>query len=331
MNIRLKSTLCIGLILLLQACMPRIYPAKEAIMSAHLFDDYFIAPDGSHLPYQTWVPENQIEAVIIALHGFNDYNNFFQGPGSYLKNHGIQSYAFDQRGFGGSPNKGSWAGTDTLVSDLLVFVELIKNRHPGLPLFVLGESMGGAVVISALADNPDLVVDGSILVAPAVWSRDFMPWYQTAVLWTLAHTIPGKTLSGKNIKRIPSDNRDMLKALFEDPMTIKETRIESVYGLSNLMDKAFASAEDLNGKFFLLYGEKDEIIPNEPAKAFIKKLNPGSRPDQRIATYADSYHLILRDLGAERLLKDIAFWIKYPEQVLPSAADKRILEFIQNN
>ena len=52
-----------------------------------------------------------VRAVILALHGFNDYSNAFEGPGEVWAGHGIATYAYDQRGFGAAPERGLWPGT----------------------------------------------------------------------------------------------------------------------------------------------------------------------------------------------------------------------------
>ena len=112
------------------------------------------------------------QAVIVALHGMNDYSNAF----CHARAHGgrrkaITTYAYDQRGFGRSPQIGIWPGSDLMRRDLSDFVDVVRMRHPGVPVFVLGESMGGAVAMTAFASDTPPKADGLILVAPAVWGR----------------------------------------------------------------------------------------------------------------------------------------------------------------
>ena len=135
--------------------------------------------------------------MILALHGFNDYSNSFEGPGEAWAKQGIAIYAYDQRGFGRSDNPGVWAGAEAMRADLNDAVAAARARYPGVPVFVLGESMGGAVMLTALAsaaapragasnasaDAPILNVDGVILAAPAVWSRGDMPLTYRAALF----------------------------------------------------------------------------------------------------------------------------------------------------
>jgi pimeloyl-ACP methyl ester carboxylesterase len=66
----------------------------------------FVAADGQVLPLRKWLPDGGAKAVILALHGFNDYSNAFEGPGEAWAKRGIATYAYDQRGFGAAPERG---------------------------------------------------------------------------------------------------------------------------------------------------------------------------------------------------------------------------------
>ncbi len=332
----LKSFLQTGIAMLLAiqfwGCMPRVYPAGERIYPGRLEQDRYITADDVALPYRAWLPEpGEAKAVLIALHGFNDYSNFFQLPGSYLQQRGIASYAYDQRGFGGAPGRGLWAGVDAYADDLRLFVQLLKARYPALPVYVLGVSMGAAVTIVAMSRDDDALVDGVILVAPAVWARSTMPWYQRFVLWSMAHSLPWLTLTGESVQVQASDNIEMLRAFSRDPLVIKETRVETIYGLTNLMDAAAADAAQLTTKSLLLVGEKDEIIPRQATFRFLQGFLQTRETGKTVAFYQNGYHMLLRDCQAEVVWNDIDAWIKRADMALPSGADKRAAEQLREN
>ena len=71
------------------------------------------------LPLRRWLPEGKPRAVVLALHGFNDYSNAFADAGPVFAAHGIALYAYDQRGFGAAPAPGRWPGSRRLVDDAL--------------------------------------------------------------------------------------------------------------------------------------------------------------------------------------------------------------------
>jgi len=320
---KIHSIFILLMMLTVSGCMPMAYPPSAGYKSAQLQEKVFLTADGAGLPVRGWLPKTQPHAVIVALHGFNDYSQFFEMPGAYLSKQGIACFAYDQRGFGAAPKRGSWAGNDAYAYDLHVFTRLLKQRYPRLPVYLLGESMGGAIVLAAMRQGllPD--VAGTILVAPALWPRSTMPWYQTGLLWMLAHSLPKMTLTGRSIGVVASDNNEMLRALGRDPLVIKGTRVETLYGLVDLMDYAFDSARSLQGSVLLLYGEKDEIIPKKPIVQFLRQLLASDAADKTVAIYPQGYHMLLRDLQAHIAWKDIAAWINGNPGRLPSGADDR--------
>lgn len=293
--------------------------AAPAIDSNHL-----VAADGARLPLRRWLPPAEPpKAVLLALHGFNDYSNFFAGAGAWLAERGIASYAYDQRGFGGAPNRGRWPGTAALLDDLRLGARALRRRHPGVPLYLLGESMGGAVIMTAMASGEAPPADGIILAAPAVWGRASMPWYQTVALWVARQAIPGSRVSGRGLGIQASDNIDMLRALGRDPMMITQTRVDAVFGLVNLMDAAMASAPRVDAAALILYGEKDQLIPDGAVREMLARLPPAPDRPRTVAVYADGWHMLLRDRQAETVWYDILHWIADPRMVLPSGADMR--------
>lgn len=309
--------------LLLVGCTPVMMVPGPSTSAAHLTADSFITADGAQLRLSRW-PVSHPKAIVIALHGFNDYRRFFSAPGEFLQKQQIYSYTYDQRGFGENASPGLWAGNDAYVDDLKLLVHLLTAEHPNLPIYLLGESMGGAIIIDAMSRADKPAVAGVILSAPAVWGRKTMPWYQTSLLWTLSHTMPWLSLTGKGLDIMPSDNIEMLRALGRDPWIIKETRVDAIYGLTNLMDAALAAADKLEADTLLLYGEKDQIVPRAPTQQFVQGLLHKQQGKHTIAYYENGYHMLLRDLQAPVIWQDIAHWVLGDKVALPSGAERNL-------
>jgi len=316
----------------LAACAgPAPEPPKytTAATAPELTKDAYIASDGMRLPMQSWLPEGRVKAVILGVHGMNDYSHSFAGPGAEWAKDGIATYAYDQRGFGAAPAPGSWAGTYLLDADLAAITRLLHARYPGVPLYLLGESMGGAVVITAEAgvagaERPK--VDGVILVAPAVWGRQTINVFLRVVLWTADHIIPHWTFTGASLKIRPTDNIEILRELSRDPLVIKETQVSTIAGLVDLMSAAFAAAPKAQERMLLLYGAHDQVIPPEPTEKFIAALPSASAEERVFAYYNDGYHMLLRDLEAKLVERDVESWVLDPSEPLPSGADRRATE-----
>ncbi len=315
-------SLVILAVVVLAACAPRLQPPgpdPAGATTPHLAADSFSTRDGLVLPLRRWLPEDKPKAVIVALHGFNDYGNAFADFGAYFADKGIAVLAYDQRGFGAAPEPGLWAGTQTLTADFRDFLTAARAAYPGVPVHALGESMGGGVMLAAWAEAP-YPADSTILVAPAVWGRAAMPFYQTAALWLTAHTTPWMLLSGRGLKRQPSDNIEMLRALGRDPLVIKETRVDAAWGLTNLMDAALAGATVFDAPSLILYGANDDIIPASATLDMLAELPP-PKSIRKVAIYDAGFHMLLRDLKAETSWRDILAWLDDPDASLPSGAD----------
>jgi alpha-beta hydrolase superfamily lysophospholipase len=305
----LTGTLLTAVALMGCACAkPYVYPGGSEKTPPSLHDDYAIMDDGYRLPLSRWQAEGACTRVVLAVHGLNDYRNAFKTTGDYLAGLGIYLVAYDQRGFGDSEGFGFWHGSARLAKDLGVMTRLIRGQYPDCPLYVLGESMGGAVALSALP-YLDPEVQGFMLVAPAVWSRSTMPAYQRAALWFAAHSFPDRKFTGESLDIMASDNIEMLRALGRDPKVIKATRADVLYGLGNLMDYAMENPDIGIPRVLLLYGERDEVIPKGPTCTFIDEF--AGEPKQRwtVILYPNGYHMLTRDLQAGIVLRDIGSWL----------------------
>jgi acylglycerol lipase len=324
-------------VFLLIGCTPVIAPPGPVASEPRLNDDSFLTSDGLLLPVRRWLPEQSPKAVVLALHGFNDYAKAFDkipanalGTGPYLASQGFAVYAYDQRGFGRSPNAGLWPGEAVLINDFKDFVGVLRRANPGLRLYGLGESMGGAVIMSAVAASPSPLVDGVVLAAPAVWARSTMPFYYRAALWLGARLAPGLKPSGRGLGRQASDNIELLRDNARDPFFIKNTRIDSIYGLSHLMDQALASASKLDVPTLYLYGQNDEIIPKAPTLEALQSF-PHSAAKLRVSYYPQGWHLVLRDKQAPAVLGDVTAFLNEQNGALPTGADNNVLARIRSD
>lgn len=308
------------LVLALTACAPKLQPVDLVRIEPQLTPLHLIADDGAVLPLKAWLPEELPRAVVLALHGFNDYSKAFEEPAEAWRKAGIATYAFDQRGFGAAPYRGRWAGSDRMRRDAALAIRLLQARYPDTPTFLLGESMGGAVALALAAGEDPPPLAGLVLVAPAVRGRAALGALASATLWLAGHTLPWYRLTGEGLNIRPSDNIEVLRELSADPLVIKATRIDAIYGLVELMDEAVAAAPRLELPALVLYGAHEEVISIDAARALVERLPKPPAP-VRVAVYREGYHLLLRDRAAEMVIADVAAWIKAPSEPLPSGAD----------
>lgn len=322
MPVRFRSVLAAALALLAAACAPRYEPAGPAVTAPRIetaSPARIVAADGATLPLRCWSPEGKPRAVFLGLHGFNDYSRAFETPGGFWAKQGVETCAYDQRGFGAGPHPKIWSDTAAMTADAKTAAALLRARHPETPLFVVGESMGGAVAMVAATEG-GLEADGLVLVAPALRGRRYLGLVPSASLWLFSRLVPALILTGEGLRVQASDNIPMLRALGADPLVIKGARIDTIRGLVDLMDAAIEAAPRLRLPALVLYGVRDELIPGEPTWDAIRALPADA--GHRAAVYRGGWHMLLRDLGAEAVLNDVLAWTADPKAPLPSGADR---------
>jgi alpha-beta hydrolase superfamily lysophospholipase len=301
-----------------------IQAMPEHFTQPAITDAALTTTDALDLPMRHWLPQGAPRAVVLALHGFNDYSNAFDAPAKIWAKQGIATYAYDQRGFGGAPGRTRWPGSDALATDAVTAATLLRAKYPHKPIYLLGESMGGAVAILAASGATGIrpaEVDGVILSAPAVWTRESMQFLPRIALWAGVRMFPGAVFTGESLHILASDNIPMLIALGKDPMVIKGARVDTMYGLVDLMDATIAAAPRLTQPLLLMYGANDAVIPREPLRELVAALPRDAAGRERFAYYRQGYHMLLRDLEGPQVAADVAAWIFNRGAALPTHAD----------
>jgi alpha-beta hydrolase superfamily lysophospholipase len=305
----------------LGACATHLVPPGPSVTAPRQEADAFIMADGTRLPYRAWVPE-RVEppwAVVLALHGMNDSRDAFEDSGPDFAEAGILVIAPDQRGFGDTAQRGYWPGAQALADDAGAMARALRAKYPRAKLVLMGESMGAGVLMLAATGPSPPPADGYVLLAPAIWGRAEMNVFARSGLWLLSGLVPGLTVSGRIAGRVASDNRDALIRLSRNRLTIKETRVDAIKGVVDLMDASRAAAARFHGPALVLHGGEDQIIPPDALRDVWRKLPPGT--PIRLAHYPKGYHLLLRDKDRERRIADILTWIRRPNAPLPSTAE----------
>ncbi len=280
----------------------------------------FTMSDGAVLPARVWLPAPGVplQGVILALHGYTDSRDAWEVPAPAFTAAGYALYAPDQRGFGDAPQRGGWAGVPRMVDDAAELVAQLRAKNPGVPVIVLGESMGGAVAL-LLAARPGASADAYVLESPAVWGWHQMDPAVAATLLAADAVAPGWTPDpgrlGENIAA--SDNFPALERMGRDPLTLRRPSVASLRGLVDLMAAAQAASASLHGRVLILDGRRDQLVPPPATEAAWAKLPPSVRR----AFYPNGYHLLLRDHDRALVLADILSWLREPGAWLPSGAD----------
>ena len=270
---------------------------------------------------KSWKSTSEEKAIIIAVHGYNDYSNSFKIPATHLSKFGISTYTFDLRGFGGNKDKGDWYPLEIHTQDLNYILEKIKERREGVKVFIMGESMGGAIVLSTI-QRYNIRVDGVILIAPAIWNFSERNKIKSFFLKTLSRIFPNYKLRGSSYVSVkPSNNKDLLLELSKDEYFIHEPTLRSMNGIVELMNNSYNDARNYlkspNNKTLIVIPAIDEIVPRKPLLELLNlneiKKNIGGK--LTLALYEDNYHMILRDMNGNDITREIKEWLFDTENI----------------
>ena len=311
--------------LLLSACAPTVQQPltpPPAFSGPSIQGGAFVVQDGARLPMLSWLSEGEPWAVVVALHGMNDHKASFHLAGPHWAERGIATYAYDQRGFGRAPGRGIWAGRELMAEDLRTVTALVRARHPNAVVAVAGESMGGAVGVTAFASERPPDADRLILLAPAVWGWSSQPLANRAGLWIAARLMGATAVEPPDwaVRDIrATDNTLELLRMGRDPDMLFSTRFDTLYGLVDLMEAASRDLGRVRVPTALFHGAHDQIIRAEPMARALAEA--GEAPNLRTAFYPDGRHLLNRDHQALAVYGDVEAFLRDPAAPFPSGAD----------
>ncbi len=302
----------------LSACTPTYKPMGPATTEPRIEDNTFIARDGVRLPVTVWGPRDQPDMIVIGVHSFGEFRDAFTLIGAHLAEKNIALWAYDQRGFGDGPHRGLWAGRDTLVQDFRDFVGAVST-HTGssIPMIFMGESMGAAVVLAAMAQDDTLAPQSLILSGPGVReSRPNRYWYNVG-LWLATRVASGYEVT---VPRAYDDRLDDYHARrwAEDSKIIEKVRADTYFGLIRLSDLASNTADAVSVPTLVLFGTKDSQIHQNSVCALMKRL--GSNGTLRV--FDGAPHLMFQVREQDDVLSLMDDWLIEPSSVSQSGLNK---------
>lgn len=262
--------------------------------------------DGVKLFYQWWVPDAP-KAVLLLVHGIGDHSGRY---GSFVKFFVQRGYAvalYDQRGHGRSDgDRGHAEQLQDFIQDLAQFLQCSKERFPQLPLYLVGHSFGGQVVLNFLVRYAK-GVRGVILSSPNIqlslpvptWKKRVADWVQHSV----GHLRLGHAINPKDL----SHDAAVVTAYEEDPLVFSHVTARLGAIIMHNLEIMMALAPRIHLPALFLHAGQDVICSPEGTKAFYVRV-PVSK--KRLIIYDDLYHELFNELDRERVFADMAHWLE---------------------
>lgn len=292
---------------------PVISPGAEATS--------YTTPDGFHL-FAQWWPVESPRAVVLLVHGTALHSGFYSPFAEHLQTEGYAVGAVDLRGWGQSDRQGKVRGYvgnyDEYVTDLRMLANDAKRRYPHSKVYLMGESLGGTVVLLAHIERA-VVADGLILNAPAVWGNPgIMGWHPphtlaAPIMWggkALGQTFPELPLLPiyKPFVGFVLFDAEAQKRFLDDPNNthtwLPAKYVDSLY---NAMLKVRENVKNVRIPMLIMQGTKDNLIPVDSSEFLCQRSNSS---DRTLAIYEGMSHATLHDYGREAVWGDITNWLE---------------------
>jgi alpha-beta hydrolase superfamily lysophospholipase len=256
--------------------------------------------DGTHgkLVARTWNGPDRPTHVVVIAHGYGEHLGRYERVAGALVRDGAVVYAVDHVGHGRSEGERVLVQDfEDVVTDLHVLDETARRDNPGLPVVLLGHSMGGLIAARTAQRYGDTLA-ALVLSSPVVGRWD-------AVSQLLAlDEIPDLPLDVATLSRDPAVG----ETYAADPLVwhgpFKRTTLQALQrGLEAIADGP--SVGDL--PLMWIHGEDDQLVPIEGSRAGIEHLR-GSRFVER--TYREARHELFNELNADDVIADVTEFIR---------------------
>jgi alpha-beta hydrolase superfamily lysophospholipase len=258
-------------------------------------------PDGVALRTYQWDPEGHAAATIVLVHGLGEHAGRYAPVAEYFARHSFAVRAYDHRGHGGTG--GPLPTFGTLLSDLVMQVKWWAGGERG-PLFVLGQSMGGGLVLN-LALRESLPLAGVVALSPLLLPTVPPPTWKWLVAVALSRLAPGVTLrSGLSAEDLSHDPQ-VVRAYRLDPLV--HDRVSAVLGRTMLDAGKWAlmHAPHLSIPVLLMHGGADRITSAAASRTFAERA--GDLCTLKI--WDGLYHELHFEAGSEQVLDAIRNWL----------------------
>jgi alpha-beta hydrolase superfamily lysophospholipase len=228
-------------------------------------------PHGFQLFFRHWEAQAP-RAVVVLAHGMGEHTGRYAGMAEHFGKRGIAMLGADFPGFGRSSGKrGHAPGLDTLLDTLDIVLERAASAYPGVPVFLLGQSMGGLLALTyALDRKPSLA--GILATSPWIRVRKMPPPPVMALARLMRRVYPSYTQSNGLDPRDFSRDPAVAAAYREDPLT--HDRVSAGIGFSLL--EAGLRIDVLEGPFpfplLLTHGTADPLTDPSATEALSRRL-----------------------------------------------------------
>ena len=262
--------------------------------------------DGLQLYYQCWLPDDPARAVLAIIHGLGGHGGRFHHVVDHVVPCDIAVCALDLRGHGHSPGKrGAVECCDQNLEDLDTFLDAVREKHPYVPLFLMGHNMGG--LLSALyLENNEEGLAGAVLSSPLLAQTNTPGMLQRAARM-IARVAPGVSFNATLDPRVLSRDPAEVPRYVRDPLVHTQTTARLGSELMRLVPLVHERASQISLPLLIYHGDDDQLVPVSGSQRFSASV---ASPDRIFQIYPGGYHELHNDLDRDQVLNMLHAWLE---------------------
>ena len=269
-----------------------------------MIEGSFEGVDGVKIFTREWKPAGEPRGVVVISHGLNAHSGLYQWAAQQFTSNGLAVYALDHRGRGRSEGERFFVQKFAdWTEDLATFIDIVKTRKLGLPVFLLGHSAGGVIACGYALERQEelagLICEDFAYQVPA-------PAVAMALLRGLSYVAPHAhvfKLKNEDFSRDPA----VVAAMNADPLIANESQpsetIAELARADELLEKSFPL---ITLPLLILHGTADKVTKPSGSREFYERAGSS---DKTLKLYDGHFHDLLADLGKQQVMADIQAWI----------------------
>jgi alpha-beta hydrolase superfamily lysophospholipase len=275
-----------------------------AHMAVHMSDERIKNAGGLRLFVRSWRPNGNARGVVAIVPGFNAHSGYYTWAGEQFAANSLAAYALDLHGRGHSDGERFYVDKFLdYVNDVEALVSLVKDRHPDLPVFMLGHCAGGVVSCIYTLDHPSELAG---LICESFAHEIPAPDFALAVFKGVSHLAPhAHILHLKN--ELFSRDPKAVQAMNNDPLIAHETQPTKTLAEMVRADERLKKEFPLiTLPLLIVHGTADQATKPSGSQHFFDR--SGSK-DKTLKLYEGHFHDLLNDVGKEQVMADMQDWI----------------------
>jgi len=265
--------------------------------------EHVSARDGTPLLARHWpVASGEPWASLLLVHGLAEHSGRYEHVGAQFAAAGIDTHAFDLRGFGASG--GARASIDRwsqLHDDLEERLVAVRSIVPARPVVLFGHSLGGLLALGYVLDGrsqPDLLV----LSAPAIAGN--IPLWQRLLVGSLRRVAPGLLLANRLDTADLSSDAGVRARYLSDPLNQHKSTVRFAHAAFGEQQRVAAALDRLAIPTLVVHGGLDRLVPTAASEAL------EGRPGMTRRVYPGVLHELHNEPAASKVIDEEIGWIR---------------------